>query len=75
MNTTQAINGLMEYSTEQLYAAYMQIKNAKPQLHEHRRAALAILEEIEKRGIAVDKYVEKLSAVQPVLNGGCTSGK
>ena len=53
---------LAKFTTEQLHAAYKNINAKRPQEPHYKRAALAILEEIEARGAAVDRYVAKLKA-------------
>ena len=62
----EAERGLVKFTTEQLHAGYRQILEAKPQLEHYRAARVAILEEIEKRGRAVDRYVAKLKAQLPL---------
>ena len=62
MNIEEAMKGLAKFPTEQLYTAYKRLKAKQPQLPEYRRAALAVLEEIEARGRAEDKFVAGLRA-------------
>ena len=65
-----AIKGLAQFSTEQLHAAYQNIKAKNPPEEHYRRSALAILEEIEARGRAVDRFVARLKAtpIREVVN-------
>jgi len=60
----RAVKRLANLTTEQLNAMYKQILNAQPQQPHFRAARMAILDEIEQRGRAVDEYVAKLRAAR-----------
>jgi hypothetical protein len=50
---------IKNFTDEDLRAAYNQLMQAKPQLPHYRRARLALIDEMERRGEAQDAIVRK----------------
>ena len=58
----RAINGINQFTDEQLLSAYNNLLKAKPQLPHLRRARLCILDLLEARGRARDAFVASLKS-------------